>query len=158
MEYLPLEQYRYSWFFKHKDLLIEEASLALIKPLAEQDANQLWHRLISENVNHPELFVKHDWPIKHSTWQKTGEWQSAWDAVDAQLPKLIQNHIDWEQNSIVYFCYHADNIIETTWGVFCSHWKNFLFLDNGPILIGKRRNEVIQFNDNGQFSIGTKAV
>ncbi len=156
MDYISLENYRYTWFFKHQDLPIEESTLKLIKPLAEKSSDQLWHQLISKNVNHPDLFLKEDWPKRESTWQHQSNWQAAWEADKNNLPKIIQESFDWDKNTVVYFCYHADNIIETTWDVFVKHWKNFLFLDNGPILLAKRRQQVLQFFDTGEFKIGLK--
>ncbi|MCJ8339970.1 MAG: DUF2947 domain-containing protein [Pseudomonadales bacterium] len=156
MEYISLDKYRYAWFFKHKELPISEANLQLIKPLAESSSAQIWHQLISQNANHPDLFQAEDWPHKKSSWSGKAQWQAQWDSEEQQLPDQIENFIDWEGNTVVYFCYNADNLIETTWEIFCQHWKNFLFLDNGPILIGKRRREVIQFHQDGYFSIGCK--
>ena len=156
MEYISLDKYRYAWFFKHKELPISEDNLQLIKPLAESSSAQIWHQLISKNANHPDLFQAEDWPHKKSTWREKAQWQVQWDSEEKQLPDQIENFIDWEGNTVVYFCYNADNMIETTWEIFCQHWKNFLFLDNGPILIGKRRSEVIQFHQDGYFTIGCK--
>ncbi|NQZ30719.1 MAG: DUF2947 domain-containing protein [Oceanospirillaceae bacterium] len=156
MQYIPLEEYRYAWFFKHKELPINEQGLAFIKPLTETLSNQIWHQLVSNNANHPDLFHKEDWPRKQHTWTQEGQWQANWEAPGIEFPQAIEEFIEWEGNTVVYFCYCADNIIETTWDVFRQHWKNFLFLDNGPILIAKRRKEVIQFTDNGHFKLGMK--
>ncbi|EPJ55519.1 MAG: hypothetical protein OFPI_03220 [Osedax symbiont Rs2] len=156
MDYISLNKYRYAWFFKHRDLPLAEDTLQWIKPLAESSSSQIWHQLISKNVNHPDLFKDDDWPIRQSTWKVKAQWQSQWESEQPNLPKQIEDFIDWEGNTVVYFCYHADNMIETTWEIFAKHWKNFLFLDNGPLLIGKRRNEVIQFHHDGSFSLGCK--
>lgn len=156
MQYISLNDYRYAWFFKHRELPINEQDLTLIKPLAETLSNQIWHQLISKNANHPDLFHKEDWPLKQQTWTEKGLWQDCWEAEGTEFPEAIEDFIEWEGNTVVYFCYSADNIIETTWDNFRKHWKNFLFLDNGPILIAKRRSEVIQFTDKGHFTLGKK--
>jgi len=156
MQYIPLDDYRYSWFFKHRELTVDDQALLHIKPLAETVANQIWHQMISKNANHPDLFHKEDWPLKQNSWKVHGQWQESWESSASDLPDEVENFIEWEANTVVYFCYHSDNIIETTWEVFSQHWKNFLFLDNGPILIGKRRKEVIQFHEDGHFSLGEK--
>ncbi|OUS20171.1 hypothetical protein A9R01_18085 ['Osedax' symbiont bacterium Rs2_46_30_T18] len=156
MEYISLNNYRYAWFFKHRDLPVEDDILQLIRPLAENSSSQIWHQLISKNANHPDMFEADDWPAKQSTWSQQAQWQSQWESDELDLPEQIEDFIDWEGNTVVYFCYHADNMIETTWEIFSRHWKNFLFLDNGPILIGKRRSEVIQFHHDGHFSLGCK--
>jgi hypothetical protein len=48
-------------------------------------------------------------------------------------------------------------VIETTWDVFKRTWKNFLFMDDGPLLIGKKRDQVVQFMSNGTYRIGDKS-
>lgn len=156
MGYILLEKYRYAWFFYHKELLIAESELKAIKPLDSVSSHQIWHQLISKNANHPEFFDKSEWVGQPTTWHETGDWQAAWDSDDSSLPPLINEQVQWEGNTIVFFCYNNENIIETTWDVFTKNWKNFLFLDDGPILVGKRRKEVIQFQQNGQFLLGKK--
>jgi hypothetical protein len=156
MDYIPLPEYRYAWFFKHQEMPVPSEALSQIKPLSEASANQVWLQLISKKVNHPDLFLKDDWPSQQQTWQVTQQWQQQWESDDSDMPEIIDEYLQWEGNTIVYFCYHADNIIETTWDIFRAHWKNFLFLDNGPILLGKRRNEVLQFFEDDQLKIGIK--
>jgi hypothetical protein len=156
MDYQTLDSYRYTWFYKHQEMPVSDDDLLTIKPLVENRSNQLWHQLVSKNANHPDLFAKEDWPAQPKTWINSANWQKNWDSDDALLPDEIDEHISWEMNTVVYFCYHADHIVETTWEMFSKYWKNFLFLDNGPILIGKRRKEVIQFLDDGSFKIGLK--
>lgn len=156
MQYIPLKEYRYAWFFTHREMPVDEQTSTLIKPLCEADSNQIWQQQISKKANHPDLFAKDDWPSKHKTWQNEGQWQQQWESDASEMPDIVDQYIDWEDNSIVYFCYHADHIIETRWDVFRAHWKNFLFLDNGPILLGKRRSQVLQFFQTGQMKVGTK--
>ncbi|MBQ0729054.1 MAG: DUF2947 family protein, partial [Oleispira antarctica] len=57
-------------------------------------------------------------------------------------------------NTNVLFFYDSDRVIETSWKVFKLSWKNFLFFDDGPILMGKKRKQVVQFLQNGHFSVG----
>lgn len=156
MTYTSLEDYRYRWFFEHKDLPVEQDNLPLIKPLSEESATQIWIQLISKRVNHPELFEKDDWPQAGNTWEQTDNWQDVWESEDMELPDSVLEALDWEPETVVYFCYHSEHIIQTTWKVFKACWKNFLFLDNGPILIGKRRLQALQFLENGQVKIGNR--
>ena len=100
-----------------------------------------------------------------------GENLSPWRADYASLPgisgfklalstpgsvSIDGTFFDWEQNTVVYVCYDSENVIETTWGVFQRAWKNFLFMDDGTLIIGRKRKQVAQFFDNGQMRIGLK--
>ncbi|MDX2367518.1 MAG: DUF2947 domain-containing protein [Colwellia sp.] len=156
MSYIPLEQLKNAWIFKHKSLPISEVDLPKIKPMAKDRANVLWDTFISRQVDHPDFFKKGDWPFDQSSWQDQGKWEGIWDSNEESLPELIATAIAWDNNTVVYYCSNRDNIIETTWVVFKRCWKNFLFMDDGCILIGKKRKESVQFNSNGSFKVGNK--
>ena len=156
MSYTPLEQLKNAWIFKHKSLPISEKYLSKIKPMIKDRANVLWDTFISRQVDHPDFFKKGDWPFDQSNWQDQGKWEGIWDSNEENLPELITTSILWDNNTVVYYCSNRDNVIETTWAVFKRCWKNFLFMDDGCILIGKKRKESVQFNSNGSFKVGNK--
>ena len=156
MSYTPLEQLKNAWIFKHKSLPISETDLSKIKPMIKDRANVLWDTFISRQVDHPDFFKKGDWPFDQSNWQEQGKWEGIWDSNEENLPELITNSIAWDNNTVVYYCSNRENVIETTWVVFKRCWKNFLFMDDGCILVGKKRKESVQFNSNGSFKVGIK--
>ncbi len=156
MSYIPLEQLKNAWVFKHKSLPINEKDITKIKPMSSARANTLWDTFISKQVDHPDFFKKGDWPFDKKSWSELGKWESIWDSEDTHLPELILQHLQWDNNTVVYFCCSRNNIIETTWAVFQRCWKNFLFMDDGTILIGKKRKEAVQFLSNGNFNVGNK--
>jgi hypothetical protein len=156
MSYTSLEQLKNAWIFKHKSLPINETDLTKIKPMVKDRANVLWDTFISRQVDHPDFFKKGDWPFDQSNWQDQGKWEGIWDSNEENLPELITISILWDNNTVVYYCSNRENVIETTWAVFKRCWKNFLFMDDGCILIGKKRKESVQFNSNGNFKVGIK--
>lgn len=156
MKYLPLNNLKNAWIFKHKSLPIVDTDLNKIKLMAPERANVLWDTFISRQVDHPDFFKKGDWPTQKSRWLDQGNWENKWDSSEPQLPQLIMSHLTWDQNTAVYYCCSRDTVLETTWLIFQKYWKNFLFMDDGPILLGKRRQQVVQFNNNGNFKVGTK--
>ena len=156
MSHIPLEQLKNAWIFKHKSLPISDVDLTKIKPMATDRANVLWDTFISRQADHPDFFKKGDWPFDQSSWQDQGKWEGIWDSNEEKLPELIATTIAWDNNTVVYYCSNRDNVIETTWAVFKRCWKNFLFMDDGCLLIGKKRKESVQFNSNGSFKVGNK--
>ena len=156
MSHIPLEQLKNAWIFKHKSLPISDVDLTKIKPMATDRANVLWDTFISRQADHPDFFKKGDWPFDQSSWQDQGKWEGIWDSNEENLPELIATTIAWDNNTVVYYCSNRDNVIETTWAVFKRCWKNFLFMDDGCLLIGKKRKESVQFNSNGSFKVGNK--
>ncbi len=156
MNYLPMSDYRHAWFFKHEEMTVPATDLVKIKPLTPKRALEIWDLNISQHADDPADFTKDDWASQPSVWQATGFWQSAWDSDDNALPEALAECINWEGNTVVYFCYSSEHLIETTWDIFKRYWKNFLFLDDGPLLIGRKRKEVVQFKQNGSFSFGLR--
>jgi len=157
MSYTPLDQLKNAWIFKHKSLSIKDSDLTKIKPMSVSRSNTLWDTFISKQVDHPDFFKNGDWAFNSDTWQESAQWEPRWDSEEEALPELINDHLSWDNNTVVYFCSSRNNIIETTWVVFQRCWKNFLFMDDGTLLIGKKRKEVVQFMSNGSFKIGSKS-
>lgn len=156
MNYIPLNELKNAWIFRHKSLPITEKDLTFIKPMTPARAQVLWDTFISKQVDHPDFFKKGDWPNNNENWQVHGKWEGIWDSKDPALPAIILEHIQWDPNTVVYYCSARNNVIETTWAIFQRCWKNFLFVDDGVILIGKKRQEAVQFLSNGQFKIGKR--
>ena len=156
MNYTLLDEFKYAWVFRHKSLFIDEKSLNKIKPMTEQRAMVLWDSFISKSADHPDFFKQGDWAFDKATWLNNGKWEGIWDSNDTELPSAILDSIQWDPNTIVYYCINRKQVIETTWLNFKTCWKNFLFIDDGTLLIGKKRTEVIQFSANGQFKVGKK--
>ena len=158
MNYIDLESYSRKWIFNHNSLPIDSTELANIKPFSKARAGQLWSQLISAQCNFTDQFGKGDWAHNQDTWSEQADWQQAWDDDDCNdLPAEVLEHLSWDDNSKVYFCYEKFNIIETTWGTFKRHWKNFLFYDDGALLLSAKRKEVLSFQQNGTVLIGTRA-
>lgn len=157
MNHLPLSQYTKAWIFRHKDLPVSEVDLQEIKPLSERRAEQIWTEHISRGGSHPDHFGEGDWAAKKENWLSKERWQSEWDSNCPDLPAGLLEYLNsWDPNITVYFCYQSDHIIETKWGVFKRNWKNFLFFDNGPVLIGRKRKEAVQFFDDGSYRLGIR--
>lgn len=156
MHYAPLDSLKNAWVFKHQSLPIADKEKAQIKPMTEARANVLWDTFISKEADHPDFFSDKDWPSNKSLWTVTENWEKRWDSDEPELPQTVLEHISWDLNTVVYFCVNRNTVIETTWKVFQMHWKNFLFMDDGTLLIGKKRKEAIQFLSNGNFKLGSK--
>ena len=154
--YLPLDKYKYAWVFRRQDMAVSESDLEKIKPLTAARAAEVWRGQISTVCLFPSHLGQGDWANDERTWVGRDRWQEAWDRADNALPELLADHIGWEPNVVVYFCYKHDHVVETTWGVFQRAWKSFLFFDDGPLLVGKKRKEVAQFFEDGTMAVGSR--
>lgn len=156
MNYTSIDELKNAWVFKHKSLPISESDKLKIKPMSKTRANTLWDSSISKQVDHPDFFKEGDWPFNKLNWQDSGKWESTWDSDDPALPTVILSNLTWDNNTVIYYCCSRHYVIETTWQVFKRCWKNFLFMDDGSIIIAKKRKEAVQFNSNGHFKVGIK--
>lgn len=156
MPYLPLEQYPRKWIFTHQSMPIPELELAQIKPMTPMRSAQFWKENISAQSPDADRFSSQDWPSKAGSWTEQVDWMAEWESDEAELPQAILTHIDWQDDVTVYFCYEKYNVIETKWAVFKRHWKNFLFYDDGPILLGRRRSEALWFQTEGSVKLGVR--
>ena len=72
MNYIPLEELKNAWVFKHKSLPITSQDLSKIKPMVKLRANTLWDTFISKQVDHPDFFKKGDWAFDQNIWFEHG--------------------------------------------------------------------------------------
>ncbi|MDP2634014.1 MULTISPECIES: DUF2947 domain-containing protein [unclassified Pseudoalteromonas] len=156
MNYIPLDDYKKAWVFRHQDAPVSEQDLALIKPMSHERAAVLWSTMVSREHDHPDFFDKTDWCGKEETFTETVRWEDAWEEGEALPPEEILAHLDWQANTTVYFCMARDNIIETSFDVFKRNWQNFMFLADGSLLLGKKRDAVVQFLETGDAKLGNK--
>ncbi|WP_070965361.1 DUF2947 domain-containing protein [Vibrio sonorensis] len=158
MSYLTLDEYQRKWIFTHQSMPLPEGSLAEIKPMTQARSAQLWKENISAHSPDSERLSSTDWPSVENNWIEAVDWMANWESEQTDsLPEAVLAHIDWQDDVTVYFCYEKYNVIETKWSTFKKHWKNFLFYDDGPILIARRRKQALWFNDKGQVKLGTRS-
>ncbi|MFY8273039.1 DUF2947 family protein [Pseudoalteromonas sp. SSDWG2] len=154
MNYLSLDEYSKAWVFRHQELWIPADKLALIKPMTPTRSAVLWTTFISRDKDHPDFFTDSDW-VKQAEHFAHDDvfWERAFED-EASIPQEILAHLDWHDNTTVYFCLNRDEVIETRFDIFKAHWQNFMFLADGSFLIGKKRKQVVQFMESGFARLG----
>lgn len=156
MSYTDINEYSRKWIFTHQSMPVDEDDLALIKPMTQARAAQFWKENISAQSPDADRLAKSDWPANDSNWLSECDWMADWESDDEPMPAEVLEHIQWQDDVTVYFCYEKYNVIETKWSVFKRCWKNFLFFDDGPILVGRRRQEALWFSSDGKVRLGRR--
>jgi hypothetical protein len=156
MQFDSLDDFRWGWTFRHKELVIPPSVLSSIQPLNAASANQYWRTHISKEATHASHFLSDDWPSRNGVWQPAEDWQTLWESDDDSLPEMLAQHCAWEDNLTVFYCYDHSHIVQTQWRTFKAHWKNFLFVDEGTFLVGKKRQQVVRFASDGSYQLGLK--
>ena len=150
MSSFPINSFAKAWIFKRQDLKISDQDMQQLLPLSEDRAAAIWRDYVSEHCVHPDLLGELDWPKSETSLVEVVNWESRWDSEQTELPESALTHLEnWSDETRVYFCYNNEQVIETEWSVFRRCWKNFLFLDNGPLLLGKKKKQAIQFFSTG---------
>ncbi|WP_068713589.1 DUF2947 domain-containing protein [Vibrio tritonius] len=155
MSYLPLDQYQRKWIFTHQSMPVPQEDLEQIKPMSAQRAAQFWKDHVSAQSPDSERLSSSDWPRKKEAWQDEVDWMAEWESDDPEMPAAVLEHVEWQDDVTVYFCYEKYNVVETKWHIFKRHWKNFLFYDDGPILLARRRKEALWFHSDGKVKLGS---
>lgn len=154
MNYIALDDFKKAWVFRHKDLPIDEQDLALIKPMSAARSATLWSTMVSNEKDHPDFFVPSEWTGDPKSWQESVSWEQPWEAGVELLPDVFVDFLEWEDNTTVYFCLSREQVIETRFDVFKRTWQNFMFLTDGSLLLGKKRDAVVQFLADGKAKLG----
>ncbi|CAH0526134.1 DUF2947 domain-containing protein [Vibrio hippocampi] len=157
MSYETLEQYQRKWIFTHQSMPVPEQDWSQIKPMTQARAAQFWKENVSAQSPDAERLSSQDWPMNESNWLESVDWMQEWESDDNALPSAVNEFLDWQDDVTVYFCYEKYNIIETKWSVFKKYWKNFLFYDDGPFLLARRRNQALWFNTDGTVRLGQRS-
>ncbi|PMO52455.1 hypothetical protein BCT11_24940 [Vibrio sp. 10N.222.52.B12] len=157
MSYLPLDEYQRKWIFTHQSMPVPEEDLAFIKPMSQARAAQFWKENVSAQSPDMDRLSSSDWLMKEQNWSQEVDWMAAWEDDEQGLPEEVITFIDWQDDVTVYFCYEKYNVIETKWSIFKKYWKNFLFYDDGPMLLGRRRSEALWFDSKGNVKLGERS-
>ncbi|SBS34547.1 hypothetical protein MSP8887_02175 [Marinomonas spartinae] len=154
MAYTSLDSFSKNWIFKREDPKVTTQDLAEIRLLDEQGAASVWRDYISDNQIHPDHFTEQDWPNKAELQVMKVAWEKRWDSTEEALPEEVLTHVTtWGEETKVFFCCHNELVFEMPWGVFKRTWKAFLFLDNGPILVGRKKSQAVQFHSDGMATM-----
>ncbi|CAH9053213.1 hypothetical protein PSECIP111951_00776 [Pseudoalteromonas holothuriae] len=156
MNYISIEEFKKAWVFKHKDLPIDDVDLNAIKLMSAERAAVLWTTMVSREKDHPDFFTQSEWAGDESTWSDSFNWEQPWEAGEPALPQTLCTFLEWEDNTTVYFCLSRKYVFETSFGVFKRCWQNFMFLADGSLLLGKKRQGVIQFLESGHAKLGLR--
>ena len=114
MNYIPLNEFKKAWVFRHQDLKIAPTDLEKIRLMSPTRSAVLWSTMVSREKDHPDFFTENEWAGQPSSWQENLNWEKDWEAGLEELPESINEFLKWENNTTVYFCLNRDGVIETS--------------------------------------------
>jgi hypothetical protein len=154
-KYISMEHFDCNWFFYMEDIRIPDEDFSKIKPLSEEYSSNLWEEFISKKNRHLRLLDREEWPssLKRINYNFIDDWNS--NNYEG-LAYNLGEEVSFEENELILFFWMKECAIETTWGMFLKYWVNFLFDDEGPILISTEKEEAVSFSTTGLVFVGKR--
>ena len=140
----------------HDDPPIADADKLAINVLDEPEASSRWDRLVSARNRHLMLLDQAEWPA-----QLVGGspifylWHDDWndDNTEPFCDELRSLEINLTQNVTVFWM--RELAVESSWEVFTRNWINFLYEDEGCIVVPSRSQTCVIFS-NGRSWVGQR--
>jgi hypothetical protein len=149
-KYITLKESGYDWYFTDPEIKVLEDDLVFIKPLTEDYSKELWTKYISKKKNerHFMILQKGHWCTFKNTLLYL--WNEDWKNNDyINFSKILVNNIDYCNNDDIILFWMKERAVEIKWSIFIKYWINFLFEDEGVIIINEKNiKSIIMSNGN----------
>ena len=156
MDYRPLDP-KNDWEFFDPDLAVPTSYLARIHPLTAESAAALWREFVSQDAEHPMQLADHAWPGHLYSSPVRANWQTDWnDDAATGFAEWLRASLPWPSDASVIFTHSSLRSIETSWEVFVSCWRSFLFADEGPFLWSLQHPQAVGFSPAGFACVGRR--
>lgn len=110
--------------------------------LDKETSSSLWQQYISPNNRHFMLLANNEWPSQ--IVQKENfiyNWSKNWDDNNIDGFRDVLLELNLPANSEILFFWMQEIAIKTTWQIFTRNWINFLYEDEGCILLILKQNK-----------------
>lgn len=74
----------------------------------------------------------------------------------SSLADELRDKTSFNDKDIILFFWMKEHAVRTTWEIFLKYWINFLFEDEGPILISSEKKTALRFSATGSVFIGER--
>jgi len=142
----------------HNDPNMSHNDIEKIKILSELNSSSKWENFVSLSNRHFMLLQDDEWPSKIIADDNfLYRWVEDWNEDFFLHFSSILNAIDLPGNSELYVFWMKEVGLKTNWDVFCRNWINFLYEDEGCILVLPDSDKSIVLS-NGVAWLGTRGV
>lgn len=120
----------------YNDPPIPEAKHKEIRILEQSEVKELWDRYISAANRHFMLLGSEEWPaVITGSSEPIDLWLEDWNEnlFSRIMNRLREYRISQAEPALIFWM--RERGIETNWQIFCSHWINFLYEDEGCIVL-----------------------
>jgi hypothetical protein len=127
--------------------------------LFPEDATNLWSALLHHDCT------------KHSVKQLLGHWANrsvenwmGWhdSANDSSAPDVVSPKLfsiaNWDLNSSILFVHKRIEVYKTSWKLFLKYWRDFLHMNDYPIIIKLNEPKFFYFGSTGNTAWGWRPI
>lgn len=148
IKYVSMDDYEYNWYFYDEEIRVPRDDIISIKPLSLEYSGLLWEQYVS---NHKEHYMLLDSQNKLLiSEQEKYNWDDDWNngTYENFQNYLIETVLYKLSDTIIIF-WSKNYSVETKWSIFTKHWANFLFDDEGVVLVNITNKKVLVFCPSG---------
>ena len=142
----------------YNDPEMTEIDLGSIDILGKEECGEKWTELVSSKSRHL-MRMEEEWPCKlmkdnHLLYDWLNDWNS--DNI-APFKSVLEQKIALPSEAEIFFFWMKETGIRTTRSVFCRNWMNFLFEDEGCILVSPKFEPALLLS-NGRSWKGLRSL
>ncbi len=139
----------------HDDPKLPEEVLAKVRILEEPECISKWEEFVSEKNRHFMLLNDDEWPSEIVRSNNSFyNWFDDWNNNNYSGFGSILKKLDIPLENQIFLFWMKEIAAETTWDIFCKFWINFLYEDEGVILVVQNSNKALILS-NGNSWHGT---
>jgi hypothetical protein len=157
-KYINMDQFGANWFFYIEDMMVSNEDMKNIKPLSIEYSSLLWNQSINNHKRHFTLFSKDERQallLKKIDY----DWQADWNNDEYEnFSDYLKGNIIYKPYDIIVVFWSKECAAETSWEIFLKHWANFLFDDEGVILLNTTNGNMLVFCSDGILYKGKPLV
>lgn len=131
----------------YDDPQIPENRRDTISVLSRADAAKRWDKYVTPKNRHFMLMVDSDWPAKIvSSSEPFVYWTDFWNSnLSSSLGEPLKSEFGVPSSERVLVFWMREHCVETVWSTFCDHWINFLYEDEGVMILFPRIAQAFVF-------------
>ena len=153
--YINMENYNKNWYFYDEEIRVSSEDIKNIKPLSVGYSGLLWQQYISNSNRHFMLLNSDD---KLTLLEKQNyNWLDDWNnGTYDNFKNYLSRNLPYNQGDTIIVFWSKESAVETNWSIFIKHWANFLFEDEGVVLINTTNEKVLVFCSDGVLLKGKR--
>lgn len=153
--YVNMDEYSKNWYFYDEEIRVPSEDIKNIKPLSVGYSGLLWGQYISNRNCHFMLLNDDD---KLEQLEKEDyNWLDDWNnGTYENFKNYLSINLPYNQYDTIIVFWSKESSVETNWNTFIEHWANFLFDDEGVILIDTTNENVLVFCSDGALVKGKR--